>query len=89
MLRALFITTLVSFYFSAPLIAGEPELNVDHDQLKENMAKLDSQIQELNTSLEAETEKYRKEQFERTMQQNQRNLEHFMAAKKERERKRN
>lgn len=87
--RILLLLALTSTAFNHLSLAGEPELDIDHDQLKLNMDKLDSQIQELNTSLEEETEKLRQKNFDRQMEQNRINLEAYMAKQKETERKRN
>ncbi|MCO4820141.1 MAG: hypothetical protein KC517_11010 [Bacteroidetes bacterium] len=88
-MQRLLAFTLISFVlYSYGVNAEEPVLKVEQDQLKANMAKLDSQIQELNTSLEEGTEKIRQEQFERSMRNNQRTLERLVAKRKEEQKKR-
>ena len=84
-----FSTIILGFLLLAPnLNAEEPRLDKKQDQLKTNMAKLDSQIQELNTAIEEGNEKAKQEQFERYMNNNLRNMERLVAERKEEQKKR-
>ena len=70
-----------------PQIKSNEELKIDLDSLQAGLQKTDSLLKDLEAKREEMMQRQKDEMLEKSMEQNQRNLERFMADQKAREEK--